>query len=131
MVVGAQGGRAGGSSSQRLRYNSLGARRVLPRRWLVLKEGLWGAVALNSLLGGTGSPPQVVVGAQQGPAGVSGYQWPGNTSLGGRGVVPRRWSMLKEGLPEVAVFSGPGTLASGDGEPSLGGGRCSRRACGG
>ena len=54
-----------------------------------------------------------------------------NTSLGGRGVLPGRWSMLKEGLRGVALSTGPGTPASGDGESCPGGGRCSRRAGGG
>ena len=36
---------------------------------------------------------------------------PGLTSLGGRGVLRRRWSLLKEGLRGVAVPNGPGTQA--------------------
>ena len=56
---------------------------------------------------------------------------PGRTSLGGRGVLHMRWSVLKEGLRGVAVPNGSGTPASGDGESCPGGDRCSRSACGG
>ena len=58
-------------SSQRPGHTSMGGKGVLPRRWSVLKEGLWGAAAPND---------------------------PGTPALGGRGVLPRRWSVLKEGL---------------------------------
>ena len=69
MVVGAQGGPAGASSSQRPGYNSLGGW-VVPMRWLVPKECLRGAIAPHGL----------------------------DTSLGTRGVLLRRWSVLKEGV---------------------------------
>ena len=82
---------------------------------------------------GTGSHVQVVVGAQGRPAGGSSPQGPGtlaygdgescpragrcsrrasgghrspspgHTSVGGRGVLPRRWSVLKDGLWGAAV----------------------------
>ena len=39
---------------------------------------------------------QGACGGQQSPR-------PGHTSLGGRGVLPKRWSLLKEGLRGVAV----------------------------
>ena len=42
-----------------------------------------------------------------------------------------RWLMLKEGLRRVAAPNCLGSLARGDGESYLGGGRCSRRTCGG
>ena len=71
-----------------------------------------------------------MIGAQGGPAGGSGSQRPGLTNPGGRGVLLSLWSVLKGGLRGVAVPNGPGTPASGDGESCLGGGRCSRRACG-
>ena len=57
--------------------------------------------------------------------GGSRSQRPGLTSRGGRGVLPRRWSVLKECLRGIAVPNGPGSPASGDGESCLGGGRCS------
>ena len=66
--------------------------------------------------------------------GVQGAAAPkrcGLTYLWGRGVLPRRWSVLMEGLQGVAVPNGPGTPAWGDGESCLGGVRCSRRARGG
>ena len=138
---------------------------------------------------GTGSPVQAVVGAQGGPTGGSSSQGPGtpvlgdgescsgggrcsrracggqqlpgprHTSLGGRGVLSRQWSVLEEGLREAAVpkarahQSGgtgrpakavvsaqggpaggsspqcPGTPVWRDGESCSGGGRCSRIAC--
>ena len=56
-----------------------------------------------------GGPAQVVVGSQGGPAGDSSSQRPGLTSLEGRGVLPRRWSVLKEGMQGVAVPNGPGS----------------------
>ena len=56
---------------------------------------------------------------------------PGHTSLGGQRVPPRRWSVLKEGLRGAAAPYSPGTPASGDGECYPGGGRRSKRACGG
>ena len=51
-VVAAQGGPAGGSSSQRRGHTSRGGWGVLSRRWLVLKEGMRGEVAPN----GAGTP---------------------------------------------------------------------------
>ena len=51
--------------------------------------------------------------------------------MGGRGVLPRRWWVLKKGLRGAAIPNGPGTRAWGDAEACPGGGRCSRRACGG
>ena len=60
---------------------------------------------------GTGSPAQAAVGAQGGPAGDSSSQRPTLTSLGGRGVLPRRRPVLKEGLRGVAVPNGPCSLA--------------------
>ena len=96
MVVGAQGERAGDNSSQRPGHTNLGGRGVLPRRWPVLKEALWGALASTSLLGGTGNPSQVM-DAEGGPAGGSSFYRPGNTSLGGRGVLSGRRLVLKEG----------------------------------
>ena len=106
LVVGAQGGPAGVSSSQRPWHTSLE---------------------------GTGSPAQVVVGAQGEPAGGSSSQGrgtrtqrdgkscpggglcsrracggrsflrPGHICLQGQGVLSRRWSVLKEGLRGVAA----------------------------
>ena len=54
--------------------------------------------------GGTGSPAEVVVGAQEGPVGGCNFQRPGHTNPGGRGDVPRWWSVLKEGLWGVAAL---------------------------
>ena len=93
----------GGQQSPRTGDTRLGGRRVLPRRWSVLKEGRRGAAVPKAEAHqprGTGSPSQAVVGAQGGPAGGSSPQ-------------------------------GPSTPAWGDGESQPGGGRCSRRACGG
>ena len=163
-VVGAQGGLAGGSSPQGPGTPVLGGRGVLFRRWSVLKEGLREAAvpkARAHQFGGTGSPVQAVLGAQGGPTGASSRQGPGNISPWGRGVLSRRWSVLKEGLREAAAPKarahqsggteslveavvgargglaggsspqGPRTPVWGDGESCTGGGRCSRRACGG
>ena len=94
----------GGSSTLRPGHISPGGWGVLPRRWLLLKEGLQGAVAPNG---------------------------PGTPAIGGWRVLPRRWLVLKEGLQGAATPNGPGTLARGDGESCPGGGWCSRRACGG
>ena len=74
---------------------------MLPKRWLVLKAGLLGAVA---------------------PCGLA-------TSLGGRGVLPKGWVLLKEGVWGALAPNGFATTL-GDGECCLGGGRCSRSACG-
>ena len=162
-VVGAQGGHAGGSNSLRPGHTSPGGWGVLPRWWLVLKEGLQGAVGPNgpgtpawwdgeSCLGGgwcsrracrgqqlptarahqpggVGSPAQAVVAAQGGPAGGSSSLRPGYTGPGGRGVLSRRWLVLKEGMRRAAAPNGPGTPARGDGESCQGCGCCSRRAC--
>ena len=89
------------------------------------------------------------------PGAVGSSQRPGPTSLGGRGVLPKRrsvpmerlqgtavpnrpgppaWgtrSVLKEGLRGMAVPNSPGSPAGGDGVSCLGGGRCSWRAHGG
>ena len=81
--------------------------------------------------GGTEISIQAVVGAQAGSAGGSSSLWPAQTSLGGQGVLPWRWSVLKEGLRGIEVRNDPGTPALGDGEFCPGGGRCSKRACGG
>ena len=75
--------------------------------------------------GGTGSPAQAAVGTHEGPARGSSSQRPGLTSLRGRGVLPRRRSVLMKGLRGAAVPNGPGSPARGDGGSSLGGGRCS------
>ena len=56
---------------------------MLYQRWSVLKARLWGALA---------------------PYGLA-------TSSGGRGVLPKQWLVLKEGLLGVAVPNGPGTTA--------------------
>ena len=147
--------------------------------------------AVGTPAGETGSPALVVVGAQGGLAGCSNPQGPGiaasrdgescqgggrcsrracggqqsprpgHTSLGGRGVLPRRWSVLKEdfrgqqsprpwahqpggtGSPALVVVGAQGgpaggsspqgrsTPAWGEVESCLGGGRCLRRASGG
>ena len=164
-MIGAQGERAGDTSSQRSGHTSLGGRGVLPRRWSVLKAGVRGVAVSNGpstpALGdgelcpgggwcsrgacgghqlptarahqprGTGKPVQAVVCAQGRRAGGSGSQRPGRTGLGGRGVVPRRWLVLKGSVRGTLAPNGPGTPASGDGESCPGGGLCSRRACGG
>ena len=64
----------------------------------MLKEGLWGAVALNSPLGGPGSPTQLVVAAQGGPPRGSTSQWPWHQLRGTRS-------------PAEAVVGGQGGLA--------------------
>ena len=196
VVVGAQGGTAGGSSSQGPGTPTLGGRGVLPRLQSVLMEGPRGVavpigpgtparrgresysgggrcsrracegyqfpMARAHQPGGTGSPAQVVVGAhggptrgsdshgpghtspggagsstqavvgaQGGPARGISSQWPGHPSPGGRGALPRWWWVLRVGLWGVAVPNGPGTPSRGDVEYCPGGGRCSRRPCGG
>ena len=110
-----------------------GGRGILPRRWSVLKGACRGhqlPPARAHQPGGTGSLAQVVVGAQGGPARGTSSQRPGHTSQAGRGVLRRRWPVLKEGLRGTIVPNGPGTPARGDGESCLGGGQCSRKACG-
>ena len=102
MVVGAQGGPAGGSSSQRPGHTNLG---------------------------GAGSPAQAVVGAQGGPAGGNSSLRAAYTCRGGSGVLPRWWSVLMEGPRGVAAPIGLGTPARAGGESYAGGGWCSRRAC--
>ena len=77
---------------------------MLPSRWSVLKEVLWGAVAPNV---------------------------PGTQAEGRRGVLPRRQSVLKEGLRGIDFHNRPGTPTWGDGRSFRGCGRWSRRACGG
>ena len=73
----------------------------------------------------------MMVGGEREPTGDSSSQQPGRTGLGGRGVVPRHWLLLKGSVRGTPAPNGPGTRALGDGEPCPGGGRCSRRACGG
>ena len=80
---------------------------------------------------GTARPALVAVGAHGGPACAGSSQRPGLTSLRGQGVLPKRRSVLMEGLWGTAIFNGPGLPAWGDGESCPGGGWCSRRACGG
>ena len=114
-----------GQRSPRFGHTSMRGRGVLPRRCSVLFEGPWGGQQSprpgHTSLGGTGSPAQVVVGVQGGPARGSNPQgmgttasredefrpgggwcsWracggqqpprPGHTRLGGRGVLPRCW----------------------------------------
>ena len=94
----------GGSTSLWPGHTSLGGRGVLPNRWSVLKEGLRGA-----------APPY----------------GPGTQDVGGPGVVLRRWSALKECLRGATAPYGPGIPSGGDAESCLGGGRRSRRGCGG
>ena len=43
-------------------------------------------------------------------------QRPGHSSLRGREVLPRRWSVLKGGKREAEAPSGPGTPAWGEGD---------------
>ena len=58
---------------------------MLYQRWLVLKAGLWGAVAPDGLA----------------------------CSLGGRGVLPKRWSLLKEGVWGAVAPNGFATTLGG------------------
>ena len=133
-LVGAQARHGGDNSSQPPGHTSLGGRGVLPRRWLVLKECVHGQqlpTARAYKPRGTGSATHAVVGAQGGLAGGSSFHRPGHTGLGRRGVLPRWWSVLKDGLRGVAISNILGTLASGDGESCPSEGWCSRKACGG
>ena len=112
--VGALGAPAGDNISPRLRHTSLGGRGVLPSWWWVLKEGLRGVAVPNgpgTPALRTGRPAQAVVGALGGPAGDSSSQRPGHTSLVGRGVIPRRWWVVYEGLRGTTAPNGPGTPA--------------------
>ena len=54
-------------------------------------------------------------GAEGGLAGGSSPQ-PGLTGLGGRGVLPRRWSVLKERMRGAVAPNSPGAPAWGDRE---------------
>ena len=74
------------------------------RRWWVVYEGLQGTTAPNG---------------------------PGTPALRGRGILLKCWPVLKEGLRGAAIPNGPGTPAWRDWEACPGGGRCSRRVCGG
>ena len=76
---------------------ALGGRGGLPRRWWVVYEGLRGTTARN----GTGTPACGAVESSLGGGGCTrrasgdhGSQWPRHPSLGERGVLPRRWSVL-------------------------------------
>ena len=85
------------NSSLRPGQTRLGGRGVPPRRWLGLKEGPGGQQVLTAWPHqpwGTGSRAQAVVGAQGGLAGGNSSLQPGHTGLGGRGILPRRWSVL-------------------------------------
>ena len=135
VVVGAQGGPWGGSRSQRPGHTEPGgtwstAQVVVGAQggpaWCSSFQKAWA-----HLPGGTGSPIQTVVGAEGRPARGMSSQWPGHTNPGRRGVLPRWWSVLKEGLWGVAVPNGPVTPSRGDGESCRGGGPCSGRACAG
>ena len=95
---------------------SLGTRGFLPRRWSVLKEGMHGQqlpTARAHQPGGRRSPAQAVVGAQGGHGGDNSSQRPGHTSVGGRGVLPRRWSVLKEGWRGGSSSQRPGLTSLG------------------
>ena len=151
VVVGAQGGPAEGNSPQWLGTLARVGRGVLLRWWSLLKEGLRGAAVPKARAHkprGTGSPVQLVVGAQGGPAGGSSPQGPGtlaqvgrgsglgsgrcsrrayggqqsprpgHTSLGGRGVLPSWWSVLKEGLRGAAVPKARAHKPRGTGSPA-------------
>ena len=100
----------------------------------MLKEGLQGTAAPN----GPGTPnwgdgESNLVGGWCSRGACAGQQLPTARAYphGGTGSPPRRWSVLKDGLREAAVPYGTGTPAPGDGESCPGGGRYSRRACGG
>ena len=113
----------------------------------MLKEGLCWATPRSgpgTQARGHGSPAWAVVGAQGGPAGDGTSERSGLTSPGGRGVPPRRWFVLKEGMrrkqfatarahqfrrkpsPSQAVVGAQGALAGssnclGHGHSNLGG----------
>ena len=72
----------------------------------MLKEGLRGAAVPKAQAHqprGLGSLKQAVVRAEGGSAGGQQSPRPGHTSQGGRGVLSRWWSVLKEGLRAAAV----------------------------
>ena len=100
----------------------------------MLKQGVAGTIVPNRpgtlALGDGESSPGGGWCSRSACTGSSSLR-PGHTSLGGLGVLPGRWSVLKEGLRGVALFTGQGTLALGDVESCPGGGRCSKMACGG
>ena len=85
---------------------TLGGPEVPPRRWSVRKEGHWGAAFSKARAHqpwgdgescpGGGRCSRWVCEGQQFPG-------PGHTSLSGRGVLLRWWSVLKEGPREAAV----------------------------
>ena len=134
MVVGAQGGRAGDSNSRPPGTPAPGDGEPCPGGGPCSRRACGGQqfpTARAYQPWGTGSPILAVVGAHGGLAADNNSQRPRHTGPGGRGVLRRWWSALKEGLRGAAAPYGPGTPAWGDGEPCPGGGRCSRRACGG
>ena len=99
-VVAAYGAAAGDSSP-----NSAGplggGRGVLPSWWSLPMECLRGMATPNGagpLAGGTGSPAQLVVAAYGAPWGDGSPQMARAQWLGGRGVMPSRWSLPVERL---------------------------------
>ena len=153
-----------GQQSPRPGHTSFKGRGVPPRWWSVLKKVFRGAAVPKARAQQpreTGFPTWGVVGAQGRPTGGHHLPRRGHTILGGRGVLLRRWSVLKMGLRRAAVPKarahqprgtgspaevvigaqgwpaggsspqGPRTPASRDGESRPGGGRCSGRVCGG
>ena len=84
-------------------------------RWSVLKEGLRGVAVPN----GSGTPAsgdgESCPGGDRCSRSACGGQLLPAAPLGGWGVLPRRWSVLKEGLRGVAVPNGLGTSSGGRG----------------
>ena len=127
-VVGAQGGSSGGSSPRGPGTPAWGDGESRPGGGPCSRRVLGGQQSPRPGHTGLGGRRVLVVGAQGGPTGGSTPQgpgtpvWgdgdscpsggrcsrrayggqrsprPGHTSLGGRGVLPKRWSLLKEGL---------------------------------
>ena len=64
---------------------------------------------------------------KEGPAGGSSSQWPGQTSLGGRGVLSMQWSVLYECPRGAAAPKARAHQPRGNGESCPCGGRRSRR----
>ena len=81
-----------GQRSPRPGHTGLGGGGALPRRWLLVKEGLRG-------------------GGQQSPR-------PGHTSLKGRGVLPRCGCVFNEGLRRATVPKVRAHQAEGIGSPA-------------
>ena len=94
-------GLEGGLQSPRPGHTSMGGQGVLPRRWLVRREGpARGAAASKDRAPAGGNKESCPGGGRcilKGPRGGLPSPRTGHTSPGGQGVLPKRWSVRPEG----------------------------------